>query len=124
MIRIELSRRSVRSWSGCSRLRRTAASGNHCQAVLTAERGRRRGQIGEDLGVHRASLHRWLCAYQAWGLEGLTIRWAAGQPPRILEDRAARILAWVKEGPRGCELERANWIYAELATPPAPHARH
>ncbi len=88
---------------------------DRCQAVLMADRGRRRGQIAEDLGVHRASVHRWLRAYQAAGLEGLRIRWAAGQPPRIPEERAATILAWVKEGPQGCGLERANWTYAELA---------
>lgn len=87
-----------------------------CQAVLMADRGRRRGQIAEDLGVHRASVHRWLRAYQARGLEGLRITWAAGPPPRLPEERAATILAWVKDGPQGCGLERANWTYAELAT--------
>jgi transposase len=86
-----------------------------CQAVLMAERGRRRGQIAEDLGGHRASVHRWLRAYQAGGLAGLTIRWAAGPPPRIPEERAETILAWVRDGPQGCGLERANWTYAELA---------
>src|SRR5512134_715011 len=86
-----------------------------CQAVLMADRGRRRGPIAEDLGVHRASVHRWLRAYQAGGLAGLRIRWAAGPPPRIPEDRAATIVTWVKEGPQGCGLERANWTYAELA---------
>lgn len=86
-----------------------------CQAVLMADRGRRRGPIAEDLGVHRASVHRWLRAYQAGGLAGLRIRWAAGPPPRIPEDRAATIVTWVKEGPQGCGLERANWTYGELA---------
>src|SRR5512134_1613312 len=71
-----------------------------CQAVLMADRGRRRGPIAEDLGVHRASVHRWLRAYQAGGLAGLRIRWAAGPPPRIPEERAATIVTWVKEGPR------------------------
>jgi transposase len=88
---------------------------DRCQAVLMADRGRRRGQIAEDLGVHRASVHRWLRAYRAAGPEGLTIRWAAGPPPRIPEARAATILAWIREGPQGCGLERANWTYAELA---------
>ncbi len=86
-----------------------------CQAVLMADRGRRRQQIAEDLGVHRASVHRWLRAYRAGGLAGLTIRWAAGPPPRIPEERAETILAWVRDGPQGCGLERANWTYAELA---------
>src|SRR5512134_1353796 len=34
-----------------------------CQAVLMADRGRRRGPIAEDLGVQRASVHCWLRAY-------------------------------------------------------------
>jgi transposase len=88
---------------------------DRCQAVLMADRGRRRGRIAEDLGVHRASVHRRLRAYQVRGLEGLRIKWAAGPPPRIPEERAATILAWVREGPQGCGLERANWTYAELA---------
>lgn len=88
---------------------------DRCQAVLMADRGRRRGQIAEDLGVHRASVHRWLRAYRARGLDGLRIRWAAGPPPRIPDERADTILAWVKDGPQGCGLERANWTYAELA---------
>ncbi len=90
---------------------------DRCQAVLMAERRRRRGQIAEDPGVHRAPVHRWLRAYQAGGLAGLTIRWAAGPPPRIPEERAETIPAWVRDGPQGCGLERAHWTYAELAAP-------
>lgn len=92
-----------------------------CQAVLMADRGRRRGPIAEDLGVHRASVHRWLRAYQAGGLAGLRIRWAAGPPPRIPEDRAATIVTWVKEGLRAgageLDLCRAGGA-------PVPRARH
>jgi transposase len=29
---------------------------------------------------------------------------------------ALRIVAWVKDGPASCGLQRANWTYAELAT--------
>src|SRR5918997_760352 len=115
MIRIELKpdereelERTFRGTPG-RRLR------DRCQAVLMADRGRPRRQIAEDLGVHRASVHRWLRAYQARGLEGLRITWAAGPPPRIPEARAETILAWVRDGPQGCGLERANWTYAELA---------
>ncbi len=71
--------------------------------------------LAEDPGVPRASVHRWLRAYQARGLAGPRITWAAGPPPRIPEARAATIPAWVKDGPQGCGLERANWTYAELA---------
>jgi transposase len=88
---------------------------DRCQAVLMADRGRRRGQIAADLGVHRASVHRWLRAHQARGLAGLRIKWAVGPSPRIPAARAETIPAWVKDGPQGCGLERANWTDAELA---------
>jgi hypothetical protein len=92
-----------------------------CQAVLIADRGWRRGPIAEDLGVHRASVHRWLRAYQAGGLAGLRIRWAAGPPPRIPEDRAAMIVTWVKEGLRAGagDLDRCR-----AGGAPVPRARH
>ena len=50
------------------------------------------------------------------GLEGLAIHWAPGQPGRIPETVAPTILAWVKDGPQHCGLDRANWTYDELAT--------
>ena len=35
----------------------------------------------------------------------------------IPEALAPEILTWVKTGPAGCGLDRANWTYAALATP-------
>ncbi len=54
---------------------------NRCQAILMAARGRRHRQIAEDLGISVRTLQRWFNAYQTGGLEGLTIQWAAAQPP-------------------------------------------
>jgi transposase len=88
---------------------------NRCQAILMAARGRRHRQIAEDLGISVRTLQRWLIAYQTGGLEGLTIQWAAGRSPRIPAALVPTILAWVKQGPGGCGLDRANWTYAELA---------
>ncbi len=88
---------------------------DRCQAILMAARGRRHRQIAEDLGVSGRTLQRWLNAYQAAGLAGLTIRWAPGRAPDIPESLASEILAWVRQGPAGCGLDRANWTYAELA---------
>jgi transposase len=86
-----------------------------CQAILMAARGRRHVQIAEDLGVNVRTIQRWLNAYQAHGLKGLPIRWAPGAPPRIPEPCMAAVLAWIKEGPARCGLDRANWTYNELA---------
>ena len=88
---------------------------DRCQAILMAARGRRHRQIAEDLGVSGRTLQRWLNAFQAEGLAGLTIRWAPGRAPHISEALASEILAWVRQGPAGCGLDRANWTYAELA---------
>jgi transposase len=88
---------------------------DRCQAVLMASRGRRRRAIAQDLGVHRTTVRRWLQQYHAQGLEGLQIRWAPGQPGHIPETLAPTIQGWVKGGPQGCGLDRANWTYEELA---------
>jgi transposase len=88
---------------------------DRCQAILMAARGRRHRQLAEDLGISGRTLQRWLNAYQAEGLAGLTIRWASGRAPHIPDALASEILAWVTQGPSGCGLDRANWTYAELA---------
>ena len=88
---------------------------DRCQAVLMAARGRTRQQIAEDLGVHRSTVWLWLKAYLASGLAGLKIQWAPGQARRIPDELAPTIIEWVKQGPAGCGLDRANWTYEELA---------
>ena len=89
---------------------------DRCQAILMAARGRRHRLIAEDLGINVRTLQRWLNTYQAGGLAGLTIQWAAGRAPHIPAALAPEMLTWVKHGPAGCGLDRANWTYAELAT--------
>jgi len=88
---------------------------HRCQAVLMAHRGRKRQAIAEDLGVHRTTVKKWLDRYRARGLEGLQVQRAPGKPPRIPEALAPTIVEWVKSGPQGCGLNRANWTYDELA---------
>jgi transposase len=89
---------------------------DRCQAVLMASRGRKRRTIAQDLGVHRTTVQRWLTHYHERGLTGLQIQWAPGQPRRLPEPLAPTIQEWVKAGPEGCGLDRANWTYEELAT--------
>jgi len=38
------------------------------------------------------------------------------RPPSIPDNLAPEIIAWIKKGPRGCGLDRANWTYSELTT--------
>ena len=87
-----------------------------CQAILMVDRQRRHSQVGQDVGVSPRTIQRWLNASAQGGLEGLTIRWAPGRTPHIPETVAPEILTWIKAGPAGCNLDRANWTYAELAT--------
>jgi transposase len=88
---------------------------DRCQAVLMAHRGRKRKTIAAALGVHRTTVKKWLAQYQVRGLAGLQRGHAPGQPRRIPEMFAATIVEWVKAGPQGCGLNRANWTYEELA---------
>jgi transposase len=89
---------------------------DRCQAILMADRGRRHPQIATDLRITPRTLQRWLNAYRTGGLDGLTIHWAPGRTPHIPETLAPELVAWVKQGPAGCGLDRANWTAAELAT--------
>jgi transposase len=89
---------------------------DRCQAILMADRGRRHHQIAADLHITPRTLQRWLNAYRTAGLDGLTLHWAPGRSPHIPESLAPEIVAWVKQGPAGCGLDRANWTAAELAT--------
>ena len=86
-----------------------------CQAVLMAARGRPHGHIAEDLAVSVRTLQRWLNRFQQQGLGGMAIRWASGRAAKIPASLAPEMLAWVRQGPAGCGLDRANWTYEELA---------
>jgi transposase len=88
---------------------------DRCQAVLMAHRGRKRKAIADDLGVHRTTVKKWWEQYRARGVEGLRVQRAPGKPRRIPEALVATIVDWVKAGPQGCGLNRANGTYEELA---------
>jgi transposase len=89
---------------------------HRCQAILMAARGRCPHHIAADLGLSPRTQQRWLQAYQTHGLGGLPIQWAAGRTPHIPAALASEILSWIKAGPAGCGLARANWTPAALAT--------
>jgi hypothetical protein len=72
-----------------------------CQAVLMAQRGRKRQVIAEDLGVHRTTVKQWWEQYRAGGVAGLKGRRAPGKPQRIPPALAPTIIDWVKGGPQG-----------------------
>jgi len=80
-----------------------------------AARGRARHEMAQDLGIHRTTVRLWVQSYRQYGLAGFPIQWAPGLQPRIPEEWAPRIVAWVKGGPASCGLQRANWTDAELA---------
>jgi transposase len=88
-----------------------------CQAVLMAARGRPHRHLAEDLAVSVRPLPRWLHRFQQQGLGGLAIRWASGRAAKIPASLAPDMLDWVRQGPAGCGLDRANWTDEELAIP-------
>ena len=89
---------------------------DRCQALVRADRGRRHHQSAADWRVTARPLQRWLNAYRPGGLAGLTIHWGPGRAPPIPETLAPESVAWVKQGPAGCGLDRAHWTAAALAT--------
>jgi hypothetical protein len=53
---------------------------DRCQAVLMANRRRKRRPIAQDSDVHRTTVRRGLTLYQERGWVGLQRHWASGQP--------------------------------------------
>ena len=115
MYRIDLSAEQAKELEQTFKTRVDRRLRDRCQAVLMVARGRRRYEVAQDLGVHRTTLRKWLQGYREHGWSGLRIQWAPGKARRIPDELAPRIVAWVKSGPVGCGLNRANWTYAELA---------
>jgi transposase len=86
-----------------------------CQAVLMAARGRRPEDIAEDVCAGVRTVYTWLRLYRQGGLSALHISWAPGKTPLIPEAHAELLKQWVRLGPQGCGVARANWTYATLA---------
>lgn len=80
-----------------------------------AHRGRARQDIAADLGVHRRTVTRWINAYCADGLNGLSLKKAKGKPSPIPPALADEVRQWVIDGPAQQGLDRANWTHEELA---------
>jgi transposase len=85
------------------------------QAILMANRGRRSHEIAEDLGVSERTIQRWLNRYRRGSKEGLKPAWRGVKKGLIPQTLAPEIIEWVRTGPSGCGLERANWTFFELA---------
>lgn len=89
---------------------------DRCQAVLMVARGgRRRQDIARDLDVSARTLRRYVDDYLTEGLAGLVVHWHTGPQHKISAEVGAELVQWVREGPSGCGLERANWTLEELA---------
>jgi transposase len=88
---------------------------NRLQIVLMAYRGRARQDIATDLGIHRRTVTRWINAYCADGLDGLSPKKAKGKPSPIPPSLADELRQWVIDGPAEQGLDRANWTHEGLA---------
>jgi transposase len=115
MMKVTLSAQEHQQLGGAMKTTANARLRMRCQAVLMAARGRPHGHLAEDLAVSVRTLQRWLNRYHQQGLSGLAIRWASGRAAKIPASLAPEILDWVRQGPAGCGLDRANWTYEELA---------
>ena len=116
MIEVKLSKKNEKALQETYRSTDDKRLRARCQAILMASRKRPRKQIAEDLEIDKSTLCRWIQAYVKGGLKGLEIQWALGREPLISDDIGKEIVEWVKRGPSGCGLDRANWTYEELAT--------
>jgi transposase len=55
--------------------------------------------ISRLLDVHYNTVYRWICRYEAEGIDGLRDQPKSGRPSRLGEEDRPSIEAWVKEAP-------------------------
>ena len=115
MIRIQLPQGEAEQLEALFQATSDRKLRDRLQIVLMAHRGRARGDIAADLGIHRRSVTRWLNAFCDGGLDALRPRKAQGAPGKIPPTLADEIRQWVIDGPAACGLDRANWTHEELA---------
>lgn len=115
MVPLDLSSREITQLEETFKTTDDRRLRNRVQAVLLTYRGRTQAEIAADLLVDDRTVRRWLEAWRRSGLDGLRIRWAPGAPARIAGALADEVVAWVRQGPAACGLNRANWTSAELA---------
>jgi transposase len=115
MIRIQLPEAEAQRLAELFRSTGDRKFRDRLQIVLLAHKGRPRGQIAQDLALHRRSVTRWLNAYCQGGLGALAPRKPKGKAPSIPAHLADEICRWVIGGPASQGLDRANWTHEELA---------
>jgi transposase len=115
MIQIELSSAARQQLIATFKTTEDRRVRDRCQAVLMKADNRKQTAIAQDLQVERRTIYHWLTAYTTGGIDALKIAWGPGKPPLIPAKMGGTIQEWVKHGPAGCGLNRANWTYEELA---------
>ena len=115
MIRIQLSFAEAQRLERAFRSATDAKLRDRLNVIRLAQRGRKRQDIADQLGMSTRSVQRWLNAYLERGPDGLAPRKAQGAPPKIPAALAEELRRWVIEGPAAQGLDRANWTHAELA---------
>ena len=115
MIRIQLSSEAREELVKTFKTTTDRRVRDRCQAILMKADKRSQTAIANDLHVERRTVYNWLMAYTTGGLDALNITWGPGKQAFIPARLATTIREWVKGGPMGCGLNRANWTYEELA---------
>ncbi len=115
MIRIQLTETQAQRLEQAFRSATDPKLRDRLNAVRLAQRGCKRQDIADTLGMSTRSVQRWLNAYLERGPDGLARRKAPGAKPKIPAELADDLRRWVIEGPAKQGLDRANWTHPELA---------
>ncbi len=82
MIRIQLSEAETQRLEQAFRSATDHKLRDRLNVIRLAQRGRRRPDIADELGMSTRSVQRWLNAYLQRGPEGLALRKPPALPPR------------------------------------------
>jgi transposase len=86
-----------------------------CLALQRVREGYSIEEVADFLGVHRATVSRWLAAFRARGASGLVVRSSPGRPPKLTSTQEKIIRRWLADKPTEYGFPTDLWTGPRLA---------
>ena len=85
-------------------------------AVARVKEGYSQTEVAAFLGVHRATVNRWVCTARDSGADALKAKPVPGRPPKLTARQEKTVLGWVVKSPTHFGFATDLWTSRRLAT--------
>ncbi len=84
-------------------------------AVARVKEGYSQTEVAAFLGVHRATVNRWVCTARDGGADALKAKPVPGRPPKLTARQEKTVLGWVAKPPTRFGFPTDLWTAGRLA---------